>query len=86
MPQVYLGIQDKDEPPMRLAGWSKIELKPGESGQITISISPRQQSVWSVDANSWRFIPGSRLYVGASSRDVRLPKPLSVHCRLRAAR
>ena len=75
VPQVYLGIQDKDEPPIRLVGWSKIELKPSESRQITISISARQQSVWSVDANSWRFIPGSRVYVGASSRDIRLPNP-----------
>jgi beta-glucosidase len=72
VPQVYLGINDKDEPPMRLVGWSKIDLKPGESRQVSISISPRQQSIWSVDANGWKFIPGSRVYVGASSRDIRL--------------
>lgn len=72
IPQVYLGIQDKDEPPMRLVGWSKIDLKPGESRQVTISVTPRQQSIWSVDANNWKFIPGSHIYVGASSRDIRL--------------
>jgi beta-glucosidase len=72
VPQVYLGINDRNEPPMRLVGWNKIDLKPGESHQVTISVSPRQQSIWSVDANDWKFIPGSRVYVGASSRDIRL--------------
>ena len=75
VPQVYLGINDKDEPPLRLVGWSKINLRPGESKQVSIRISARMQSVWSVDANCWRFIPGSRVYVGASSRDIRLQNP-----------
>jgi beta-glucosidase len=57
---------------MRLVGWDKIDLKPGESKRVSIEITPRMQSVWSVDANSWKFIPGSRVYVGASSRDIRL--------------
>jgi beta-glucosidase len=69
---VYLGINDKNEPPMRLVGWSKVDLKSGESHQVTISVSPRQQSIWSVDADNWKFVPGSRVYVGASSRDIRL--------------
>jgi beta-glucosidase len=72
VPQVYLGIKDEDEPPMRLVGWTRIDLKPGESQQLTISVSPRQQSIWSVDAGNWKFIAGSRVYVGASSRDIRL--------------
>jgi beta-glucosidase len=72
VPQVYLGIRDMDEPPKRLVGWSKIDLKPGESRKVTITVSPRQQSIWSVDVNDWKFIPGSRVYVGASSRDIRL--------------
>jgi beta-glucosidase len=72
VPQVYLGINDKDEPPLRLVGWSKIILKPGEARQIDITIPPRMQSVWSVDAHDWKLIPGSRVYVGASSRDIRL--------------
>ena len=74
VPQVYLGINDKDEPPLRLVGFSKINLKPGESKQVRITISPRMQSIWSVDANDWKFTPGSRVYVGASSRDIRLSK------------
>jgi beta-glucosidase len=72
VPQVYLGIQDKDEPPQRLVGWSKVALNPGESRQVTIEVSERQQSVWSVDVNGWKYVPGSTVRVGASSRDVRL--------------
>jgi beta-glucosidase len=75
VPQVYLGINGESEPPLRLVGWNKIDLKPGESKQVSINISPRMQSVWSVDANDWRFIPGSHVYVGASSRDIRLKNP-----------
>ncbi len=74
VPQVYLGINDKDEPPLRLVGFSKINLNPGDSKQVRITISPRMQSIWSVDANDWKFIPDSRVYVGASSRDIRLSK------------
>ena len=74
VPQVYLGINDKDEPPLRLVGFSKINLKLGDSKQVRITISPRMQSIWSVDANDWKFIPDSRVYVGASSRDIRLSK------------
>ena len=72
VPQVYLGIRDDNEPPKRLVGWTKIDLQPGESRQVTVSVSPRRQSIWSVDNNGWKFIPGSRVYVGASSRDIRL--------------
>ena len=72
VPQVYLGIRDKDEPPKRLVAWSKIDLKPGESRKVSLTVSPRQQSIWSVDVNNWKFIRGSRVYVGASSRDIRL--------------
>jgi beta-glucosidase len=75
VPQVYLGINDKDEPPLRLVGWSKINLRPGKSKQVSIRISARMQSVWSVNANCWSFVPGSRVYVGASSREIRLQNP-----------
>jgi beta-glucosidase len=72
VPQVYLGIDYPAEPPLRLGGWSKIHLKPGEVQQVNITISPRTQSIWDTSANDWRFIPDSVVYVGSSSRDIRL--------------
>ncbi len=72
VPQVYLGIDYLGEPPLRLGGWSKIRLKPGEVQPVDITISPRTQSIWDTSANDWRFIPDSVVYVGSSSRDIRL--------------
>ena len=77
--QVYLGIDADGEPPLRLGGWSKIRLEPGEVQQVNISLSPKAQSIWDTSANDWRVIPDSLVYVGASSRDIRLkesePRP-----------
>jgi beta-glucosidase len=75
VPQVYLGINDKDEPPLRLVGWEKINLQPDETRQVSVTVSPRLQSVWDIANNDWRWVPGSRVYVGASTRDIRLSLP-----------
>ena len=72
VPQVYLGVDFPGEPPLRLGGWSKIRLKPDEVQQVNITISSRTQSIWDTSANDWRFIPDSAVYVGSSSRDIRL--------------
>jgi len=47
-------------------------LKPGESQQVDITVSPRTQSVWDVPATDWRYIPNAVVYVGSSSRDILL--------------
>jgi beta-glucosidase len=70
--QVYLGIDYAGEPPLRLAGWSKIRLKPGEAQQVNITVSLRTQSIWDTSADDWRVIRDAVVYVGSSSRDIRL--------------
>jgi beta-glucosidase len=72
VPQVYLAIAYAGEPPLRLAGWNKIRLNPGEAQQVNVTISPRTQSIWDMSANDWRVIADAVVYVGASSRDIRL--------------
>ena len=72
VPQVYLGIDYAGEPPLRLGDWSKIQLNPGEAQTVNIVISPKTQSIWDTSANDWRVIPDAIVYVGASSRDIRL--------------
>jgi beta-glucosidase len=74
VPQIYLGINDPEEPPRRLVGWDKVFLEPGESRQVTVEITPRMQSIWDVSGtpHGWKYIPGSKVYVGASSSDIRL--------------
>ena len=72
VPQIYLGIDYAGEPPLRLGDWSKIQLNPGQSQKVNIVISPRTQSIWDTSANDWRVIPDAAVYVGVSSRDIRL--------------
>lgn len=74
VPQVYLGIKDPNEPPKRLAGWSRLTLQPGESRTVSVVVSPDDQSIWDVTHNRWKYVRGSSVYVGASSRDIRLSK------------
>jgi beta-glucosidase len=74
VPQVYLGVNCCGEPPRRLAGWQKVYLHPGEARQVSLTIPDRMQSVWDTARNAWEFVPGNAVYVGASSRDIRLQR------------
>ncbi|HTH59937.1 MAG TPA: glycoside hydrolase family 3 C-terminal domain-containing protein [Paraburkholderia sp.] len=70
--EVYLGVNYAGEPPRRLVGFQKVYLKPGEAKPVNVTITERAQSVWNTAANDWKFVPGSAVYVGASSRDIKL--------------
>jgi beta-glucosidase len=72
VPQVYLGVPYSGEPPRRLVGWDKVALNPGQSRQVHVIVTPRMQSVWDTTHNGWQYVPGGTVYVGASSRDIRL--------------
>lgn len=39
---------------------------------VRVAIPERMQSVWDTASNGWKYVPGSAVYVGASSRDIRL--------------
>ncbi len=83
--QVYLGLPaSTGEPPKCLVGWAKVELVPGETKEVSVTLDPnttsRPLSYWNVDANGWEIASGDyRVYVGASSRDIRLTGSLHVH-------
>ncbi|MCX5541209.1 glycoside hydrolase family 3 C-terminal domain-containing protein [Paraburkholderia sp. CNPSo 3076] len=70
--QVYLGVSYAGEPPRRLVGFQKVFLKPGQSQPVRVTITERAQSVWDTSHNDWAYVSGSAVYVGASSRDIRL--------------
>jgi beta-glucosidase len=72
IPQVYLGLDDKEEPPMRLVAWTKLSLQPGQSQRVSLTVSPQSQSVWNTADDHWQWMPNSKVFVGASSRDIRL--------------
>jgi beta-glucosidase len=64
-------------------GWTKVDLEPGETKQVSVTVDPtatsRSLSYWNVTTNGWQIANGdSQVFVGASSRDIRLTGHLSI--------
>jgi beta-glucosidase len=75
VPQVYVGPSPSapPSPPRSLAGFARVELKPGEARTLRIHIPRRQLCYWSEAQRGWVEGRGARpIHVGASSRDIRL--------------
>ncbi|HEY4900256.1 MAG TPA: glycoside hydrolase family 3 C-terminal domain-containing protein [Terriglobales bacterium] len=72
--QVYAALPaDAGEPPKRLVGWSKVQLNPGESKQVTVPVPPLYLSIYDADSNNWKLLPGSYTFMaGSSSKDLSL--------------
>ncbi len=76
--QVYLG--SPESPPAgvafavrALADFDRITLNPGGTKQVQLHVLPERLRYWSVADSVWHTVTGARtLYVGASSRDLRL--------------
>ncbi|KAJ7168999.1 glycoside hydrolase family 3 protein [Mycena filopes] len=72
--QLYLGYPPSaGEPPRVLRGFEDVLLAPGESQKVVMSIGAREMSVWDTPRQSWVRPAGTfEVFVGASSRDIRL--------------
>ncbi len=70
--QVYVRIPGNDPADsLRLAGWSKVRLKPGETRRVTISLEPRMLMIWDVARKAWARQAGEyAILVGSSSADI----------------
>ena len=81
--QVYLGfpaIPEGDEPPLRLAAFRKVMLAPGESKRITLPLSARAFSYWSIADHAWRIQPGDyTIKAGDSSANLPLEASITLH-------
>ncbi len=67
------------EPPKRLVGWSKVELAPGESKTVEVSVPALYLSIFNVAKNNWQLVSGEyKIWAGGSERDL----PLSHNIRL----
>ena len=67
------------EPPRRLIGWKKVDLKPGETKTVSLQVQPLYLSIFDVAQNKWELVPGSyKVWVGGSERDL----PLSENIQL----
>ncbi|KAJ0417604.1 glycoside hydrolase superfamily [Aspergillus carlsbadensis] len=79
--QLYIGYPDSapSTPPKQLRGFSKINLVPGESGQAVFEVRRRDISYWDVGTQKWVVPTGTfQVYVGSSSRDIRLTGTITV--------
>jgi len=78
--QVYAALPaSAAEPPKRLVGWSKVQLKAGESKEVSVEVDPLYLSIFNVDRNAWQRIAGDyTLLVGGSSQSLPLKESLSL--------
>ncbi len=71
--QVYLGPADAASPPRSLAGFRRVELAAGSGTRVSVRLDSRRLAYWSADERDWVVPGGARpVYVGSSSRDIRL--------------
>ncbi|HXZ31583.1 MAG TPA: glycoside hydrolase family 3 C-terminal domain-containing protein [Terriglobales bacterium] len=73
--EVYVGDRHARVPrPMKeLKGFAKINLNPGETRHVQISLNRRAFSYYDVNSHQWTAAPGDfDLYVGRSSADIEL--------------
>ena len=85
--QLYLAFPpEAGEPPQQLKAFQKVHLNAGEKAQVTLELTPRDFSVWSVAAHAWQVVSGTfGVSVGGSSRDRRLVGEVHVSTNCRVA-
>ncbi|MGA9564911.1 MAG: glycoside hydrolase family 3 C-terminal domain-containing protein [Candidatus Korobacteraceae bacterium] len=72
--QVYAALPaGSGEPPKRLVGWTKIQLNPGESKDVTLTVPAMYLSIYDEASQGWKLLPGSYTFMaGTSSKDLPL--------------
>ncbi|MER7506403.1 glycoside hydrolase family 3 C-terminal domain-containing protein [Nonomuraea pusilla] len=82
--QVYLSAPPDPPvpmPPRRLAAFARVRLEPGERRTVTLSVARRALEYWA-EGRGWVVAAGRRtVLVGASSRDLRLSRDVTVDAR-----
>lgn len=79
--QLYIGLPSSapSSPPKQLRGFDKLSLAAGASGTATFDLTRRDLSYWDVSQGKWVVPSGAfTVYVGASSRDIRLQGSFTV--------
>jgi len=78
--EVYAALPESaGEPPKRLIGFTKVQLAPGESKEVSVNIDPKYLSIFDVEKNGWKLVPGSyTIMVGGSSKALDLSKKIEL--------
>ncbi|KAJ6000535.1 Glycoside hydrolase family 3 [Penicillium waksmanii] len=72
--QLYIGLPDSapPSPPKQLRGFEKVKFQPGQAGTARFELTRRDLSYWDTLTQKWVVPSGTfKVYVGASSRDIR---------------
>jgi beta-glucosidase len=76
---VHDGHSKIDRPIHELKGFSRVELKAGETKTVEFKLDRAALSYWSPEKKTWVAEPGEfEIQIGASSRDIRLRAPLEL--------
>jgi beta-glucosidase len=77
--EVYVSLpQSAGEPPKRLVGWTRVDLAPGESKQVSVAVGRDRLTIYDEPTDSWKLVPGQyEIGVGGSSRDLPLKSTIS---------
>ncbi|HEY7060793.1 MAG TPA: beta-glucosidase [Chloroflexota bacterium] len=82
VPQLYL-TEAPGERRMRLLGFERVELVPGESRRVTLTADPRLLARFDLRAGLWRLAAGNyRVALGKSAGDLVLTAEVSLTARL----
>ncbi len=78
--EVYAALPEgSGEPPKRLVGWSKVKLNAGESKEVVIEVDPEYLSIFDVERDAWRLLPGGYTFlVGGSSQSLPLKESIDL--------
>jgi beta-glucosidase len=72
-PEFYLSGPNGANISLRLVGWARVDLKPGENREVTVSIDPRLLATFDEGGRKWRIQPGAyQLTAGFDSQQRRL--------------
>jgi beta-glucosidase len=79
--QVYVALPaTAKENYKRLSVWQRVDLAPGESKDVTLTLHPLSLTVFNTDQNAWQLLPGDyNVTAGPSSSDTPLKATLHVH-------
>jgi beta-glucosidase len=78
--EAYASLPDAaGEPPKRLIGWQRIELAPGETKTVVLTIPPERLTVYDVTARAWEIVSGSyTILAGGSSHSLSLQQTVAL--------
>ena len=81
VPQLYLRLPQGHHTPIRLVGWDKLTLKPGETRRVSIVAEPKTladydpvQRQWRIAAGDYELVLGRSATQAAASVPLRLPE------------